>query len=276
MHSASHALGLARAHHSVCPSDLYGPMQRTRTSPSIVIAIMTGENTAALWREHRATSGAVLPSTLCARHTAALSCVAYTDDDAMPPLPPPVMTVPPSAYLRNKSRVDGAECCRRSRATVVAETAASPKRKTASFYAYETERFFCDAHRVRTLSAQHRFLPALAHAKGAFFTAAHTTRRSAHGSSHERASGSAAGWAGTAMGSTSMPSAASAATPRWLVLVDDDSYIGFHALRSRLEALGDAPLYSGDLVDWSKMPYWRGEGKQPAFACGGAGTVLTR
>ena len=102
--------------------------------------------------------------------------------------------------------------------------------------------FFCKSHTAMTLASQYRFLPALQFLR--------------------EAEPYAAGWRSGALG--------------WLALVDDDSYVDLGRLaRLLLGRGGDAhtrlganqPLYLGDMAGpWANSP----------FACGGAGSILSR
>lgn len=94
--------------------------------------------------------------------------------------------------------------------------------------------FFCDRHRAATLRAQYRFLPAL-----------QVVRSSA------------------AFGSGRF---------RWVVVVDDDTFVFARKLRWVLSRLDYAkPLYLGDFGSSGDATQMR----IPYFACGGGGTVLS-
>ena len=99
-----------------------------------------------------------------------------------------------------------------------------------------SDRFFCNAHRRVTLTAQYAFLPALARA-----------RAELRGE-----------WA--------------AGTLRWLVQLDDDSHVEVDRLLPLLAALPhNERLYVGDF-----SPRPPSSATDFDFACGGAGTVLSR
>lgn len=98
--------------------------------------------------------------------------------------------------------------------------------------------YFCQPHVAHTASAQKRFLPALTHAK-----------RAMH------------------------------ADEQWLVLVDDDSLVRSERLLSVLSAIqapAERALYLGDVAPVTGVrAATRGQEWVP-FACGGAGTLLSR
>lgn len=94
--------------------------------------------------------------------------------------------------------------------------------------------FFCSSHRAATLTAQYRFLPALSHvqASAAFASGAF----------------------------------------KWVVLVDDDTFVHVPRLLwllARLDAR--APIYAGDFGSSSDAAH----NQVPHFACGGGGSVLS-
>lgn len=105
----------------------------------------------------------------------------------------------------------------------------------------QRDMFFCKVHIAMTLASQYRFLPALQFLR--------------------EAEPYAAGWRSGALG--------------WLALVDDDSYVDMGRLARLLLAGGAAharldesqPLYLGDMA---------GPWANSAFACGGAGSILSR
>ena len=94
--------------------------------------------------------------------------------------------------------------------------------------------FFCREHRMATLHAQYRFLPALSYAK-----------RSAAFKSGEF---------------------------RWVLLVDDDSFVFTRRLGWLLARLDHSyPLYAGDFSHSGEA----GKFGVPYFACGGGGSLLS-
>ena len=97
-------------------------------------------------------------------------------------------------------------------------------------------RFFCDRHRMRTLSAQYRYLPALRWAKREL----------------ERPNNRQL---------------------RWAALLDDDSFVFPRGLRRVLATYNaravDAPMYLGDF--WK-----RSDDASPEYACGGGGSIFSR
>ena len=97
-----------------------------------------------------------------------------------------------------------------------------------------SSRFFCTSHHAATLHAQYRFLPALRHvqASAAFASGAF----------------------------------------KWIVLIDDDTFVFVPRLLSLLARLdAESPIYAGDFGssgDAARLHV-------PRFACGGGGSVLS-
>ena len=207
--------------------------------PVIVATIVSSQGRAG-WRgeAHSGCLGygeAVWRDNLVVRH-----CLAFTDDDALPPqvLPSSMRLVRPREYMRGMP-AGPADCCNFSDADRAHERTAAPADAASGL-------FFCEEHRARTLSAQYRFLPALA-----------WTRRK---------------WAG----------AWRSGALRWLVLVDDDSRVNPQILARHLRAIDSSrAVYLGDFVHWKRAPWWHDPEQLfgstgGTFACGGAGTILSR
>ena len=167
-------------------------------------------------------------------------CLAFTDDDNLPPegLPSSMRLVRPREYMRGM-RTGPSDCCRYADAEKLHARTAMPTDAASGL-------FFCEEHRARTLRAQYRFLPALA-----------WTRRK---------------WAG----------AWSSGALQWLVLVDDDSRVNPQILAQHLRAVDSShAVYLGDFVRWKRAPWWHDPDQLfgsagGTFACGGAGTLLSR
>ena len=159
-----------------------------------------------------------------------------------------IRIVPLSAYANASVHSPRAQCC-------------NPKisyTDHALYDGYGPSTFYCDSngsngrHRHQTLAAQYRFLPALDHAKRSHLAAFRAAVRTPNGRE---------------------PLLQVAHEARWLVLVDDDSWVSVPRL---LETLGGydprAKVQLGEFTPslMVNTTHW----KRP-FACGGAGTVVS-
>jgi hypothetical protein len=142
--------------------------------------------------------------------------------------------VPPSGYLLGHG-AGPRHCCKKS----------VPQRpdydlvpSDPSRVAYGPNAFFCDEHRQATLASQYRHLPALAHARASLW----------------------ARW--------------EEASLKWLILLDDDSFVSVPKLVDILRDYDHmVPLQLGDFILSSLASPDRSWERY--FACGGAGTILS-
>lgn len=182
-----------------------------------------------------------------AHHHPGISCQAYVECeepmiDGAPFRPESLRVVRASEYLV-PYHTPGEQCCD------VTQDYTNPHEwdglGPSTYYCEETllmtmamRRRHPSKHRVRTLPAQYRFLPALHHAR------------------------------------TEHLAAFRSGALKWLCLVDDDSWVSVPALLALVGRHNhDVPLQLGEFVPAhdENATHWR----RP-FACGGAGTVLSR
>lgn len=134
----------------------------------------------------------------------------------------------------------------------------SPERCCSSAPDDAARKFFCSSHRLRTLRAQYRFLPALVWAKRQL--------RSASPSYGEHRSARSYGW---------------------VVLVDDDSFVfAFNLVQLLAQYRTTEPLYLGDFYfdrsarSIDREPLSRDDATRhhgsPKYACGGGGSIFSR
>ena len=167
--------------------------------------------------------------------TAESPCLAYTEVDscdADSAVRWPVRLVRPREYLPATPPMPPASCC-------------DPTVKNPGNVKYARSlgpnAFFCGPHHQKTLAAQFRFLPALAHGRSQYRTQLEL------------------------------------GTVGWLALMDDDSYVRPFLLRQALARYReDVPLQLGDFVPTphsrgSAVPMWL----RP-FGCGGSGSIFSR
>jgi hypothetical protein len=197
-----------------------------------------------------------LDRTWCGSHHEGVQCVAYTDCELGQQSLSwrtlrHVRLVPPSEYTdASLHALPRGGCCDPS--VDINDPLSYDGQGPVSFFCNSTMGKGEHQHRITTLHAQYRFLPALEHAK----------RRH-----HARLVRGALG------GRLAEQSAEKLAAALWLVLVDDDSWINMHNLLSVLARYrASEPLQLGEFIEPIKVnaTHW----KRP-FACGGAGTVLS-
>ena len=147
-----------------------------------------------------------------------------------------------------------------ARASLLTAQSPSPESCCKGAEDDKARRFFCSAHRMRTLRAQYRFLPALQWAKQQVSprhqVAEHhpladcpAPRRSLQHSSR---------------------GAAAARLYKWVALVDDDSHVFVDNLARLLSTLCPSlALYLGDMMVSKTDP-------TPQYACGGGGAIFSR
>jgi len=167
-------------------------------------------------------------------------CLAYTDDEKHSPsrLPAGMRLVRPSEYMTGMP-AGPVDCCSFSDSSGTVPRTDEPSDASSRM-------FFCSPHRKSTLRAQYRFIPALAHA-----------RRVYH---HEWRDGRL----------------------KWLILADDDSHLNLASLAEQLHKVDpNRAVLLGDVVKWHHAPWWHDPEHRFGtdggfFACGGAGSILSR
>lgn len=176
-----------------------------------------------------------------------VSCVAYADGDISTRVQTHLKLIKPQDYLHAGHEAPH-DCCNFS------DRRRTPRKAAALGGSIRTEgtTFFCEAHRAKTLAAQYRFLPALAHARNELVRA----KNAKHVGSHRQRQFD------------------------WMVLLDDDSEVNINALFAQLDGLDHTkPTFAGDIVSWDQPPPWDLLGHfslKGEFACGGAGLALSR
>lgn len=161
-------------------------------------------------------------------------CVAYLSDDGncSAQVPSFIRAVGIEEYFERTVHEGPPSCCNQSIPEHPTVTLLPPRPSVI----YGPNEFFCNQHRIKTLAAQYRFLPALAHA------------RKQH-DIHFR-DGSL----------------------QWLLVLDDDAHVSMPLLLHALAAYDPSiPVHVGDFIPgFPEDNRW-----ERVFACGGAGNLFS-
>ena len=184
---------------------------REHDGKMLTIVIATIVSSRGVWRVGNWTSCLGYPE-LSRGSIIMTACLAYTDNEEHTPegIPSTMQLVRPSEYLLGASN-GPSDCCTYSDAASEIERTNQPTDRSSGL-------FFCKPHRRKTLSAQYRFLPALAHARRSFFQAS--------------------------------------IEAQWFILLDDDSRVNPQLLAASLDGVDAShAVYLGDFIRWKGSPW---------------------